>query len=90
MFAKKTKAKKAEKTKVEKDQIKEEFAEVDTDDILNEFKDTLEQILEILEDDLKSIKSGRATGDIFDDIEVKAYGEWQEFNTLCQTIVRGN
>ena len=70
--------------------MREEFAEVDTDDILDEFRGTLAQILEILADDLKTIKSGRATGDIFDDIEVKAYGEWQPFGSLCQTIVKGN
>ena len=89
-FAKKTKAKKAEKSNKEKEQVREEFAEVDTDDIMNQFKDTLGEVIEILEDELKSIKSGRATGDVFDDLEVKAYGEWQPFGSLCQTIVRGN
>ena len=40
-------------------------------------------------DKLKSIKTGRATNDIFDDLEVKAYGEMQCFQDLCQTVVRG-
>ena len=44
----------------------------------------------MFEDDLKTIKSGRATNDVFDDLEVKAYGEMQSFGDLCQTIVRGN
>ena len=43
-----------------------------------------------MEDELKAIKSGRATNDVFDDIEVKAYGEIYPFGDLCQTIVRGN
>ena len=51
---------------------------------------TLDEILELLEEDLKSIKSGRASNDIFDDLEVKAYGEFHPFGDLCQTIVRGN
>lgn len=38
---------------------------------------------------LKAIKSGRASNDIFDDLEVKAYGEIQRFGDLCQTVVRG-
>ena len=44
----------------------------------------------MLEEDLKSIKSGRASNDIFDEIQVKAYGEMHPFGDLCQTIVRGN
>ena len=74
----------------EKEQIKEEFADVDTDDIKNNFSITLDEILELLEDELKTIKSGRASNDIFDDLEVKAYGEFHPFGDLCQTIVRGN
>ena len=45
--------------------------------------------MELLEEDLASIKSGRATNDVFDDLEVKAYGEMFPFGDLCQTIVRG-
>ena len=48
------------------------------------------KLLVYLKDDLSSIKSGRATGDVFDDLMVKAYGEMQPFSSLCQTIVRGN
>lgn len=63
---------------------------MDTDDIKLQFLVTLSEVLESLENDLKSIKSGRATGDIFDDLDVKAYGEMTKFGELCQTIVRGN
>ena len=44
----------------------------------------------MLEDDLTTIKSGRASNDIFDDLQVKAYGEFHNFQDLCQTIVRGD
>ena len=77
--AKKTKGKKSEKSKKEKDEIKEQFADVDTDDIKNEFISELELVLETLEENLGSIKSGRATNDAFDDIQVKAYGEMCDF-----------
>ena len=51
---------------------------------------TLEEVIEIFEDNLKKIKSGRASNDIFDELEVKAYGEMSRLGDLCQTIVRGN
>jgi len=38
---------------------------------------------------LATIKSGRATADIFDDLQVKAYGDQQDWSEVCQTIVRG-
>ena len=88
-FAKKTKSFKSEQKTKEKDDIKEQFAEVDTDDIKAEFQESLDQCVELLTIDLKGIKSGRATNDIFDEIEVKAYGEMQMFGDLCQTVVRG-
>ena len=74
-FAKKTNDKKTEKLEKEKEQIKEEFADVDTDDIKSQFQDSLSECLEELDESLKNIKSGRASNDIFDEIEVKAYGE---------------
>ena len=89
-FAKKQKDTKKDKKAAEKESIKEEFAEVDTDDIKNQFGDTLTEALDELEDQLKTVKSDRASNDIFDDIEVKAYGEFHPFGDLCQTIVRGN
>jgi ribosome recycling factor len=46
--------------------------------------------VELLEEELKNVKSGRASTDIFDDIEISAYGEKHPFKDLCQTIVKGN
>ncbi len=45
--------------------------------------------MEELEEEIKSIKSGRASPDIFDDLEVSAYGEKHVFKDLCQTLVKG-
>ena len=42
-----------------------------------------------MEDEFKSIKSSRASQDLFDDLEVKAYGEMQSFQDVAQTIVKG-
>ena len=36
-----------------------------------------------MEEKLSKIKSGRASADIFDDIQVKAYGEMMDFGDLC-------
>ena len=44
-FAKKTKKEASEKIKAEKDAIKDEFADVDTDDIRAQFVDELEEVL---------------------------------------------
>ena len=43
----------------------------------------LEECLDNLSEQLKTIKSGRASNDIFDELEVKAYGEIQRFGDLC-------
>ena len=40
---------KNEKISKEKEQIKGEFAEVDTDDIKQEFQDSLDQVVELLQ-----------------------------------------
>ena len=69
--------------------IKEEFAEVDTDDLLLNLEESIEKVLETLEEKLKNIKSNRASNDVFDELPVKAYGEIQRFGALTQTIVRG-
>lgn len=68
LFAKKTKKEASEKSKAEKDAIKDEFADVDTDDIRAQFVDELEEVLLNMEDKLSKIKSGRASADIFDDV----------------------
>jgi ribosome recycling factor len=38
---------------------------------------------------LKLIRSGRASPNIFDHLEVMAYGEKHPFSDMCQTIVKG-
>ena len=48
LFGKKTKQVKNEKISKEKEQIKGEFAEVDTDDIKQDFQDSLDQVVELL------------------------------------------
>ena len=55
-----------------------------------QFESTLVDVIDMFEDNLKKIKSGRASNDIFDELEVKAYGEMTRLGDLCQTIVRGN
>ena len=42
-----------------------------------------------MEEQFSAIKSSRAQADLFDDVEVKAYGEMQCFQDLAQTIVKG-
>lgn len=45
--------------------------------------------MDLLDEELSAIKSGRASRDIFDDLEVKAYGEMQMFCDVAQTVVQG-
>ena len=49
----------------------------------------LEGCVEELEEALATIRSGRATADMFDDLQVQAYGDQQDWSEVCQTIVRG-
>ena len=60
------------------------------DDIKGNFLEKLETCHSQLEEKLNSIKSGRASPRIFDDIEVKAYGETHLFQDVAQTVVQGN
>ena len=93
-FAKKGKDKggsiKKDAKEAEKANLKEEFADMGQDDIKNDFADTLESHQDSLDEKLASIKSGRASPRIFDDVEVKAYGELQVFQDVAQTVVQGN
>ena len=43
-----------------------------------------------MEEEYSQIKSSRASADLFDDLEVKAYGEMQPFQEVAQTIVKGD
>lgn len=46
--------------------------------------------LETLNDQLASIKSGRASPTIFNDVMVRAYGEEYPLGDLATTVVQGN
>lgn len=60
------------------------------DTIKSEFEAQLDGLIEELEEQLNNIKSGRASPDIFDNIEVTAYNnEKHKFSDLCQVIVKG-
>jgi ribosome recycling factor len=46
--------------------------------------------MDLLEESLKKVKSGRASPTIFDHLEITAYGEKHPFTDMCQTIVKGS
>lgn len=46
--------------------------------------------MELLQQALDAIKSGRASPTIFNDIEVNAYGEKQLLGDLATTVVQGS
>ena len=68
----------------------EEFDGVELDDIKAEYRDNLEGCLELLQESLDDIKSGRASPTIFNDLEVKAYGDMCPLGDLATTVVQGN
>jgi ribosome recycling factor len=70
--------------------LKEEFEGKELDDVKNDYQTSLDDCLESLEEEMDQIKSGRASPTIFNDLEVKAYGEMQMFGDLAMTVVQGN
>ena len=74
----------------EKAQIHEEFAGQDLDTIKSDFEEALSTCQETLEESLATIKSGRASPTIFNDILVKAYGEDYPLGDLATTVVQGS
>lgn len=88
-FAKKGETNKDKKDK-EKAKVVEEFSGKELDDIKKDYAKALVGCMDLLADALASIKSGRASPTIFDDIEVKAYGEAQLFSDLATTVVKGS
>ena len=89
-FAKKgAKDSKKEKENKKKEAVHEEFEGKQLDDIKAEYTDELEGCLEELEDRLGEIKSGRASPTIFNDIEVKAYGEMTPMQDIASVSVQG-
>ena len=88
-FAKKSKEsnRNDKKRAQEKEQIYEEFEGQDLDTVKSDFTDALEMCQDVLEESLASIKSGRASPTIFNDILVKAYGEEYPLGDLATTVV---
>ena len=74
----------------EKAQITEEFQGQDLDTIKADFEEALEVCHEALEESLASIKSGRASPTIFNDLSVNAYGEEYPLVDLATTVVQGS
>ena len=89
-FAKKgAKDSKKEKEQKKKEAVHEEFEGKELDDIKAEYTDELEGCVEELEEKLNEIKSGRASPTIFNDLEVKAYGEKTPMQDIASVSVQG-
>lgn len=89
-FAKKGGEKKAEKKEKEKEQVHAEFEGKDIDAIKADVEGQVGAAIEGLEEALKDIHSGRASPNMFDHLEIVAYGEKHPFADLCQVIVKGS
>ena len=79
MFGPKKGQSNKEKKDAEKAKVHSEFEGKQIDDIKKEYAESLIACMDELDDELSSVKSGRASTKIFDDLEVKAYGEMQYF-----------
>ena len=55
----------------------------------NELRDKIDLAMNLAEA-LKVVRTGRASANIFDHLEVTAYGEKHPFPDLCQVIVKGS
>ena len=89
-FAKKSeKDKKADKKQQEKEEVHAQFEGKDVEAVKDDFDTQLEETVGALDETLKQIRSGRASPNIFDHIEVIAYGEKHPFSDMCQVIVKG-
>lgn len=91
-FAKKVseKDKKTEKKEKEKEEVHSQFQGKDIDAIKSDFDAKLDDGLAKLSEAMKQIRSGRASPNIFDHLEITAYGEKHPFTDLCQVIVKGS
>jgi ribosome recycling factor len=69
--------------------VQAEFEGKDVDTVKKEFDEQLSETVASLDAALKLIRSGRASPNIFDHIEIVAYGEKHPFTDMCQTIVKG-
>lgn len=83
-FAKKTeKDKKTEKKQQEKEAVHAQFEGKDVDTVKSEFDEQLAETIVSLDTALKAIRSGRASPNIFDHLEITAYGEKHPFTDMC-------
>jgi ribosome recycling factor len=57
--------------------------------VKKDFESQLKDLVSSLDEELKQIKSGRASPNMFDHLEITAYGEKHPFSDLCQVIVKG-
>ena len=87
-FAKKeTHSKQKQAKEKEKASVRQEFEGKELEDIKSTFQNDLDECQETLEDELSYIKSGRASPNMFDDLEVKAYGELHVMKDLATVSV---
>lgn len=67
-----------------------QFEGKDLDAVKKDFNSQLGDLITDIEEALKQVKTGRASPNIFDHLEVTAYGEKHPFTDLCQVIVKGS
>ena len=60
------------------------------DAVKQDYEVQLGEIVDSMDEALKQIKTGRASPNMFDHMEVQAYGEKHPFADLCQVIVKGS
>lgn len=90
-FAKKSseKEKKTDKKEKEKEEVHAQFEGKDLEAVKRDHDEQLAEIVSSLDEALKQVKSGRASSNMFDHMEVTTYGEKHPFSDLCQVIVKG-
>ena len=90
-FARKDeKHRKEDKKQKEKEQVHSQFEGKDADALKLEFAARFDGALAEAKAQLDKVKSGRAAPDIFDHVEVAAYGQKQPFSQVGQVIVKGS
>lgn len=89
-FARKsTKQLKKEEEEQEKEEKRQKFQDVDLDDLYKGWRENFEECVDDLQEALKELKKYRASPNMFDDVQVQAYGGKHDLSELGQTIVRG-
>lgn len=86
---KSTKQLKKEEEEQEKEEKRQKFQDVDLDDLYKEWRENFDQCVDDLQDALKELKKYRASPNMFDEVQVQAYGSKHDLSELGQTIVRG-